>query len=107
MLTQLTTSEMPERFGLTPAESETLRVRVIALMNDSRSKMGAEDIPIRTAKGKQIQQRASALGQPKRPSDGPDRRDAARQRERTVCLDIEDTRRTDVDKRARAWYKRV
>ena len=137
MLTQLTTSKMPERFGLTPAESETLRNRVIALMQDSRSKMGAEDIPIRTlqqrvsAKGKQIQHRrakrvdsvidsvrggisptsppgdlstltrfprggpsspledrmqsalagiSSALGQPKRPSDGPDRRDAARQR---------------------------
>lgn len=30
--------------------------------------------------GEQIQQRASALGQPKRPSDGPDRGDAARQR---------------------------
>ena len=71
MLTQLTTSKMPERFGLTPAESETLRNRVIALMQDSRSKMGADDIPFRTlqqrvsAKGKQIQQRASALGQPK------------------------------------------
>ena len=65
MLTQLTTSKMPERFGLTPAESETLRDRVIALMQDSRSKMGAEDIPFRTlqqrvsAKGKQIQHRRS------------------------------------------------
>ena len=37
LLTQLTTSSMPENFGLTPLEAEKLQRRVIAVMQDSRS----------------------------------------------------------------------
>jgi hypothetical protein len=137
LLTQLTTSDMPERFGLTPVASDKLLDRTIAVMQESRMQMGAKDVDTNTlqhqvsARGERIQQQraqrvdravnsvrggvsptsppaelstltqaphggpsspladrvqsalanfSSALGQPKRPSDGPDRRDSARQR---------------------------
>ena len=40
LLTQLTTSGMPERYGLTPKASDALRDRTIAVMQKSRMKMG-------------------------------------------------------------------
>ena len=62
LLTQLTTSGMPERYGLTPKASDALRDRTIAVMYKSRMKMGAKDVPISTlqrqvlATGEHIQQ---------------------------------------------------
>eukprot|EP01046_Picozoa_sp_COSAG06_P013283 COSAG06_NODE_800_length_12197_cov_9.094974_14_plen_257_part_01 len=48
LLTQLTTSGMPERYGLTLKASDALRDRTIAVMHKSRMKMGAKDVPIST-----------------------------------------------------------